>query len=363
MNEAGMTTKTASEPERFDQRRIVFARAAAGELGPVIQERRTEPSLDPLNRTLLGTSSPNVLTWHLIRAVDGPVNHVQVPVEDPKAMAEKIKGLARFFGADLVGITELDQAYVYSHVGVKHDPSVQKPGEEIHLSHKYAVVVGIEMDHEKMKASPSFIDSAEVGLTYADVAKLVCHLAAYIRELGYPARAHHFRQEEVLQVPLAIKAGLGELGRNGYMLNELYGPRVRLGTVTTDLPLAVDRLVNVGVEEFCAICKKCADNCPSRSIPSGGKEIVRGVEKWAINPDTCLRYWLSKPEQHVSCSLCIAVCPWNKPVSWYHRMGVWSARRSGLARRALLWLDDVMYGRRPRYRVEWLDYVSEREAE
>ena len=54
--------------------------------------------------------------YTLIRqAPEGEVNPERIPVSDPAAMARKIKEVARFFGADVVGITHLDQAYVYSH--------------------------------------------------------------------------------------------------------------------------------------------------------------------------------------------------------------------------------------------------------
>jgi hypothetical protein len=45
--------------------------------------------------------------------------------------------------------------------------------------------------------------------------------------------------------------------------------RLRLSKVITHLPLVPDAPIEFGVAEFCASCKKCADRCPSRSIPSG----------------------------------------------------------------------------------------------
>jgi reductive dehalogenase len=352
-----LTTRVLGEQERFDQRQVVFARAAMGQLGPVVQERRRAPCYDPLLRVFF--NSANAAWKPLVRAVDGPVNPERVEVPDPAHMSKHIKAVARFLGADLVGVTELNQAYVYSHCGVRHDPEVQQFGAEIDLRHRYAIAIGVEMDYQRVRSSPSFIDGSEVGRRYLDVAQIVCQLAAYIRELGYPARAHHFRQEEVLQVPIAVAAGLGELGRNGFMVSKEFGPRVRLGSVTTDLPLAIDSPVDLGVLPFCEECKKCATNCPSRSIPEGGKVVVRGVEKWQINPDTCLRYWASNPTKWFNCSLCIATCPWSKPNRWWHRASTWSAARSSLARKMLLWLDDLVYGKTPRYKMKWLDYVKE----
>ena len=71
-----------------------------------------------------------------------------------------------------------------------------------------------------------------------------CHLAA-------KGVRHTLMSEEVLQIPIAVKAGLGELGRNNSLITQKFGPRLRLSTVTTDLPLAVDPPVRIGVQEYC----------------------------------------------------------------------------------------------------------------
>ncbi|MCB1336793.1 MAG: reductive dehalogenase, partial [Maritimibacter sp.] len=47
-------------------------------------------------------------------AADTPVAPVQVPVEDPERMAVEVKRIARFFGADLCGITGFDPRWIYA---------------------------------------------------------------------------------------------------------------------------------------------------------------------------------------------------------------------------------------------------------
>lgn len=346
------TTRVVSEPERFDQGEMAFARAFRGEMGERVSML---PSEDIFQRILIqGPRPENSLTIHMFGATDGPVNPLRVEVTDPGAMSERIKQVGRFLGADLIGISELNQAYVYSHSMARLEGA--KQGSEVKLRHRYAISVGVEMDYHKIKASPSHIDAAETGLAYSKVAKTVCQLAAYIRELGYPARAHHMAREQVLHVPIAVASGLGELGRLGFLITKEFGPRLRLGTVTTDLPLVPDKPVDIGVQDFCERCRKCATNCPSQSIPTEGKTIVRGVEKWQIRPDPCYLYWHSNPKEHGPCAVCIKVCPWNKPHNWYHLAAAWAASHSSLARKPLLWLDDLLYGKRPSYKVRWLSY-------
>jgi len=181
-------------------------------------------------------------------------------------------------------------------------------------------------------------------------------LAAYIRELGFPAKAHHLVNEEVLHQPNAILAGLGELGRNDTIISERYGPAMRLATVTTDLPLAVDKPVSLGVRDFCVQCGKCADNCPSRAISHGPPTERRGIRKWNLRGDRCLSFWNSNPQFWSACANCLKSCPYNKPWKWWHRVALKSAKHSAVARRVLLWIDDIVYGRNPIYEAQALGY-------
>jgi epoxyqueuosine reductase len=65
-------------------------------------------------------------------------------------------------------------------------------------------------------------------------------------------------------MPSAIAAGLGELGRNGLVITEKYGARISLGNpILTDLPLESDQPIDIAVEDFCKICRKCATACPT----------------------------------------------------------------------------------------------------
>jgi reductive dehalogenase len=173
--------------------------------------------------------------------------------------------------------------------------------------------------------------------------------------MGYRAEAEHSRHYTTLMVPLAVQAGLGEYGRLGYLITERFGPRVRLFMVTTDLPMAEDRPVDLGADAFCRVCKKCAESCPSKSLPLEDKEIVRGVEKWRMDAESCYRYWA---RVGTDCSVCMAVCPFARPDTLVHRLVRRLVKRSNLARKWLPHVDNFLYGRRwkPRRAPEWIDY-------
>ena len=109
---------------------------------------------------------------------NGPLHPNRVEVEDPAKMASHVKEVARFLGADLVGISELNQAYVYSHHGLRIDFAKGLAGIEIKLPHKHAISIGVEMDFRRMRYSPGWIDNAEVGLGYLNAARIAVAVAA-----------------------------------------------------------------------------------------------------------------------------------------------------------------------------------------
>ncbi len=358
------TTRIIGEQGRWDQREQQHTKAAVGELGERVRERWTSESVDPFRRIFFPETRPmNVPMRSWLPIADGPVNPEAVEVKSPAKMSEIIKAAARFFGAALVGVCKLEPALIYTHRGLRIDHAKSRAGEPITLNHKYAVSIGIPMDFDRLHTSPSFIDGAEVGRLYLETAKVAVCLACYILELGYPAKAHFHMSEDVLHIPIAVKAGLGELARNNSLITQEFGPRLRLSTVTTDLPLAVDQPVSIGVQEYCNICNKCAVNCPAQCIPYGEKTVIRGVERWGMDNDACMTYWTANRSKWNDCARCISVCPWNMRPGWYHKVTIRMATMGDWARRLLLWIDNRLYGEKPKPKVEWLYYSTKRRDE
>ncbi|MBI1735874.1 MAG: 4Fe-4S dicluster domain-containing protein [Candidatus Rokubacteria bacterium] len=351
------TTRVVGPIKRRDQREEHHTKAATGELGPVVQKRWTSDSVDPLRRIFFPESRARNVPHRSWRDVaDGPLNPERVEVENPARMTEIVKGVATWLGAALVGVAELDQAFVFTHHGLRIDFHKGRAGQPIDLPHRYAISMAIPMEHENLRNSPSFVDGAAVGKAYMESSKLAVHLAAYIRELGWPAKAHFFINEDVLHVPIAVTAGLGELARNGSIITRRFGPRVRLSTVTTDLPLVADRPIDIGVQDLCGMCNKCAANCPAQAIPSGAKVVTNGIERWQIDNDKCMTFWVANRARFNDCARCIATCPWNVPDTRLQRALTWGIPRWRWWRRAFLWLDDRRRGLKPNPAQEWLYY-------
>jgi ferredoxin len=346
--------------ERVDERDIMFARA---HLRPGSPEHDAYYAVRPENlasdekiRTLPGLLSPDAqkanaqvfavadasfeLTEAVREEVDGIIapNRVQRrPIENTSFLKE----LTRYLGARSVGVTALQPYHVYSHIGRGSGTY----GEPLDVDHSYAIAFSVEMDHEVMGNAPNAPVVMESARQYVEAAKIALQLGYFIRSQGFPARAHIDGNYRVIAPLVARDAGLGEIGRMGLLMTPELGPRVRLGVVTTDLPLLPDpRYDGRSMLDFCRICLKCAENCPSKSIPFDDRQEIDGALRWRINPDTCFRYW---NVIGTDCGLCMAVCPYSHPDNWAHNTIRWATHRSGAARRAALLLDDLFYGRKP----------------
>ena len=150
--------------------------------------------------------------------------------------------------------------------------------------------------------------------------------------------------DTALAIPLAIKAGLGEYGRHGLLITREFGPRVRLGKIFTDLPLAHDRPVRFGVQEMCEVCRACTDACPAQAIAGGdpsdemhNRSNITGIKKWTTDAERCFRFWSN---QNTDCSICVRVCPYNRD---YDRPlnRAWRWLSGTPFRKLALWIDRV----------------------
>ncbi len=268
---------------------------------------------------------------------------------DPHDLNSQIKKMAAVFGASLCGICKIDNRWIYSSAfkgdkdGGKSE-AIDFPNECTH-----AIALAFEMDYDAIGTSPAHPSSVAVGLGYSQMAYTSGLLAQYIRGLGY--KAIPSGNDTGLSVPIAIDAGLGEIARNGLLVTPEFGPRVRLAKIFTDLPLIPDEPIEFGVWDFCIICEKCADKCPSKSIMKGlptGEPFDRsnqsGILKWNIQAKKCLSFWASNG---TDCSNCIRVCPFNKPKGALHDFVRFGIKNFKSLHGAFLWGDDVMgYGKR-----------------
>jgi reductive dehalogenase len=266
-----------------------------------------------------------------------------------------VKHYARHLGADMVGICEVNPAWAYSKRGEIHYDHWEDWGRDITDLPRYAVVFLLEMERAHVMSAPHTPSVAESAVNYAKGAYIATLLGRWFSHLGYRGVAEHTRHYDLVLPPLAADAGLGEIGRQGYLIAPRFGARVRIFATLTDMPLVPDRPISLGVEAFCRKCMKCADSCPSRSIPFGAKTVCRGVEKWKLDEDSCFAYWA---RVGTDCSICMAICPFSRPDTPFHRLIRWFVAHSALARIFFPPIDNFIYGKRWKARrvPDWLSY-------
>ena len=284
--------------------------------------------------------------------VNGRVNK-KVTNTNPAEISKYLKTWSKKLGAVDCGITELKDYHIYSVGGRK-----ERRDKPVINTHKYAIAFTIEMDKEMVAAAPSASIVMESGQKYLESGIIALQVAAFIRNLGFEARAHIDGNYEVVCPLVARDAGLGEIGRMGLLMTPKLGPRVRISVVTTNMPLVTDKLLNdYSVIDFCTICKKCADACPSRAISLEPQKEIDGVKRWQINQEKCFTLWCTLG---TDCGRCMSVCPYSHPDNLLHNIVRAGNKNSNLFRKVALPLDDYFYGRKPApaHFPEWANVES-----
>ena len=394
----GLSEKAqATDEAKGKPGRMVIDRALAR--GAVAGYRRLE---------VLDTSKPNpsqaslevakiLASSRRFRGFDrGQQPEEKLDTSDLKALTNKVKKAATFFGADLVGVCKLDRRWVYSHTadapslmgrpmpggppggpggeGMPKPPFPMPEGgmpegmpmpflkeQVIPEEYQYAIVMAFEMDYNLIKYFPTTLALVPTPMGYSRAAFTSMLLSEFIRGTGYKA-INCATNGVAVYPPLGLLAGLGELGRNGLLITPKFGPRVRLSPVFTNLPLVPDAPIEFGVTEFCNVCKKCAELCPSQSLSHGERtaeaiypSTSTGVLKWPINGETCVEYWMTGGGG--CCARCIAVCPYNKVSSWPHRVARWFTDHVRWADPMYVKMDDWLgYGKPKRADNFWEEW-------
>ena len=341
------------EVPRVPKRGAMFDRALRGDLGDKTLKERSRFALKtPFGAGLMGPIGA------LNKHQDGEAAAVDTSsYADPVANAKAIKSLSYFLGADLTGICEVPDYAWYSHRG---------DGSEIEPRHKYAVVMLIDQGYDTMEGASGddWISGSQSMRGYLRGAEIAGVMAKHLRRLGISARPQTNTDSEVLQIPMVLKAGLGELSRIGELvLNPFVGPRFKSVVLTTDFPLLVDKPIDFGLQNFCQNCFKCARECPCDAIPWGDKIMFNGYEIWKPDVERCARYRLTN-RKGSACGRCMKTCPLNKVVTldgpMTTRMASWCGIHLLWAKPIMVpiatWIDDALgHGRRVLAKKWWMD--------
>jgi len=319
--------RVARVPKRTD----MFARAQFGDMGKALQDgakgghyvRKAAPST--AQRRALGA---------FVLLQDGESATQKVTL-DPQQAAELVKATSYFLGVDAVGISRCPAWTWYSHdaTGAPLDPP-----------HDQAISMIIDQGYETMEGASGddWISVAQSMRAYLRFSLIGGVISKQIRNLGYKAKAHTVLDGEVLQPPLLLLSGLGEVSRIGeVILNPFLGPRLKSGTVTTDLPMTHDKPIDFGLQRFCESCNKCARECPSGAITAGPKLMFNGYEIWKSDSQKCATYRITTPGGAM-CGRCMKTCPWNLEGVFKEKPFRWAAMNMPSLAPALAKFDDQL---------------------
>jgi epoxyqueuosine reductase len=100
---------------------------------------------------------------------------------------------------------------------------------------------------------------------------------SFLQNMGYKA----VFTNELPYRTLAVKCGLGSIGKNGFLYHEKMGSYIRMGCVLTDAPLETE---DHGTQSSntCGKCNICINACPTGAL--------RGQNDY--DADYCLHLWL-----------------------------------------------------------------------
>lgn len=283
-------------------------------------------------------------------------------VEPPESINKYEDWLAKGFHADM---TYLTSKY---HLEMRRTPSHHLPWARsiISLGWKYPL-----HSMESYENSPSaWLAGYTNGIDYhLQLPQNLEELRSFIQQIiGKPIQAQAFTDSApILEREIAVRAGLGWIGRNSCIISPDFGSGFLLAEMFIDFPLESDQAYE---RDLCGSCHKCLDACPTHCIKSDR----------TIDSNNCISYLTIENKKNIpgylrpaigkwlfGCDICQMVCPWNQKtlqvedelenLSWskdkvlsilslsqqdFHKefgnTSVYRAKLLGLQRNALVWL-------------------------
>jgi len=117
----------------------------------------------------------------------------------------------------------------------------------------------------------------------------------------------------LLEKELAMRAGLGWIGKNTSLINKEYGSYLFLAEILLGIDLVIDDPIT---ENYCGDCVRCLVTCPTRALR----------EPYTLDANRCISYLTIEHRDEIperlgsqmgdwifGCDICQIICPWNKP--------------------------------------------------
>jgi epoxyqueuosine reductase len=250
---------------------------------------------------------------------------------DHYAVASGIKQHAREAGFDLVGIASAESSrwggylrqwldegqagemqYLSNRFEERTTPQSYLPGAQSIICVALNYHVPLKKVPESQRATVGRIARYALGDDYHDVMKSRLHgLADWIRQAvpGAQTRAC-VDTAPVMEKELAVRAGVGWLGKNTCLINPKIGSWLLLGEILTTLALPTDEAAT----DHCGTCTRCIDACPTEAITA----------PYQLDARKCISYLTIEHRDEIpatlrpqigdwlyGCDICQDVCPHN----------------------------------------------------
>lgn len=247
-------------------------------------------------------------------------------------MKERIRTRAHEFGFDTVGFTQAvagaeDSGHLRQYLAegrhgdmewMARDAERRSDPQALWPQARTIVCLGVNYgpvcDPRTVHAEPDrgAISVYARGRDYHDVLKKL--LKAFARWL---AESHDCGVKvfvdtaPIMEKPLAMRAGLGWIGKHTNLVSRRFGSWLFLGEVFTTLELPAD----APEVDHCGSCDACVHACPTDAL----------AEPYRLEPRRCISYLTIEHKGDISpdlsgafanriygCDDCLAACPWNK---------------------------------------------------
>jgi len=201
-------------------------------------------------------------------------------------------------------------AYLASRFEERADPGAYLPGA--------ASVICVGLNYYSPLSPPDEssrqgrVARYALGDDYHELLKPRLHrLADWLREAAPDARTRcSVDTAPVMEKELAVRAGIGWLGKNTCVIDEQIGSWLFLGEILTTLPLPVDE----PAIDRCGTCRRCIDACPTQALQPYQLDASRCISYFTIeHPGEIEPEMASKFGDWIyGCDICQDVCPWNR---------------------------------------------------
>jgi len=228
-------------------------------------------------------------------------------------LTSNIKEFCLQGGAKIVGVADLEPL----KAGLQTDPP------DLMQPYTSAISIALPLDLRAaaaMSGEPTPASASNCKEINARLNAMTKAIVSHIESLGYSAEAVPASKKlveggtegSISHKAIAIMAGMGWQGKSLLLVTPKYGPRVRLSSVLTDMPLEFDS----PAKNRCGNCTKCIKACPAGAIRGVNTDLHYSSREEALDLDKChgntLRYMKVPGIEYTFCGQCIPVCPYGR---------------------------------------------------